>query len=652
VLLSRILVVDEDSGNRVILKSRLTSCGYEITQADSGARGLVAARANHHDLILVASVLSSGIDGCEVCRRLKGIPETNQVPVVLFHHQTPTAEELQRAYDAGCDGYIARAELPTLEHVLRLLLKQRREVVTMAAELRVHHERLQRGAEERVPNVQSPAGATSNNGDHASALREIASGRPEGVLVVDAEGLVRHADRGACEILGNRLEGRHLASLTPASRLEAFVRDARIEPREGFRFDLAARKGHAPRSITATVIPLVAHPGEHDPGLRIVLFCDALKRRLAAEASRATSSGLARHELGALLEAAREMFQPESLIGASPAAEQLRQAVVQASQSAEPVLIEGARGSGKERVARTIHYSGSSTGAFLQVRCSAISPENLERELFGCAKGSVPGSQCDVPGLFHLAQDGTLFLEDLTDVPKPVQERLQLFLEQGTLYRQGSTRAERIDVRLIASTTVPLDGAVAEDRLSSALVTRFQRTHIRVPTLAERPEDIELLAAHFLARYGSRRGVREIADGALWLLRKHSWPDNVGELEDCIEQGSARASGGVLNIDDLPRALRDLYEDLPGHDLIPMRRPSGPTAQGTHTVPPRRPAVDPRAANPWDINEEDPISLDVYEKKVLLRALNHVGGDKLAAARLLQLGKSTLYRKLKRFGIP
>lgn len=645
--MSRILVIDDDSGNRVILKSRLATCGYEVTQADSGARGLVAARGNHHDLILVASVMTPGIDGCEVCRRLKGIPETNGVPVVLFHQQTPTPEELQRAYDAGCDGYVSRAELPALESVLKLLLKQRREVLQLAAELRVHHERMQRAPEEQR------SAASGNGGDHGNGSRESASGRPEGVLVVDSEGLVRHADRGACEMLGNRLEGRHLASLTPASRLEAFVRDARIEPREGFRFDLAARKGHAPRSITATVIPLVAHPGEHDPGLRVVLFCDAQKRRLAVEASRAHaphSSG-ARHELGALLEAAREMFRPESILGASPATEQLRQAIAHASQSAEPVLIEGPRGTGKERIARTIHYSGSSTGAFLQVRCGAISPENLERELFGYVKSAVPGAPCDVPGLFHMAQDGTLFLEDVSDIPKAVQERLQLFLENGTLYRQGSTRAERIDVRLIASTISPLAGAVAEDRLLGPLVARLERTHIRVPPLSARPEDIDLLAEHFLARYGARRGVKEIADGALWLLRKYSWPDNVGELEDCIEQGCTRASGGVLNIEDLPRALRDLYEDLPGHEMIPMRRPAGPAAQGTHTVPARRQLMEPRGTNPWDINEEDPISLDVYEKKVLLRALNHVNGDKLAAARLLQLGKSTLYRKLKRFGI-
>lgn len=641
--MSRILVVDDDSGNRVILKSRLATCGYEVTQADNGARGLVAARSNPHDVFLVAASMSSGIDGCEVCRRLKAIPETNQIPVVLFSTQSSSAEELQRGYEAGCDGYVTRAELPTLEHVLRLALKQRREVQALSSELRVHHERAQ-----RAPAEERPSG---NGADHASALRDLGAARPDGVLVVDAEGLVRHADRGACELLGNRLERCHLASLTPASRLEAFVRDARTEPREGFRFDLAARKGHAARSVTATVIPLVVHPGEHDPGLRIVLFSDAQKRRLAAEALRVQGPGIARHEVGSLLEAARETFRPESLLGVSAAAERLRHAVVQASQSSEPVLIEGARGTGKERVARTLHYSGSSTGAFLQIRCSAISPENLEREMFGYVKGAFPGALGDVPGLLHLAQDGTLFLEDVADLPGPVQERLHVFLEHGTLHRQGSKRPERIDVRVIASTAVPLAGAVLEGSLSAPLVARLESTHIRVPPLAERPEDIEPLAQQFLARFGPRRGVGEMADGVAWLLRKHAWPDNVAELEDCVEQGCARATGGVLNIEDLPRTLRDLYEDLPGHELIPMRRPAGPTAQGTHTVLPQRPLREHRGINPWDINDEDPISLDVYEKKVLLRALNHVGGDKLAAARLLQLGKSTLYRKLKKFGI-
>lgn len=648
--MSRILVVDDDSGNRVILKSRLTACGHEVVEADNGARGLVAARSQPHDLFLVAASFNSGIDGIEVCRRLKAIPETNPIPVVLFHTQVANADELQRGYDAGCEAYLTRAELPTLEPVLRLLLKQRREFLALAAEVRAHQERPARPPEER------PRGNDTTNGaDHSNALRELATARPDGVLVVDAEGMVRQADRGACELLGNRIEGRHLASLTPASRLEAFVRDARIEPREGFRFDLVARKGHASRSLSATVIPLVVHPGEHDPGLRVVLLHDAQKRRLAAETLRVQGPCIARHELGSLLDAARETFRPEALIGVSAAAERLRTSVVQASPSSDPVSIEGERGTGKERVARTLHYSGSSTGAFLQVRCGAVSAENLERELFGHVKGAFPGAMVDAPGLFHQAQDGTLFLEDLADASPAIQERLLTFLREGTLQRLGSKRAERIDVRLMASTLTPLATVASEGSFSRDLAERFETLRLHVPSLAERVEDIDLLAAHFLARFGPRRRVAEMADGVVWLMRRYAWPGNIAELEDCIEQSCARAAGSVLDIGDLPRTLRDLYEDLPERDLIPMRRPAGPSAQGTHTVPNEalsaRMLRPTRENRPWDIGDEDPISLDVYEKKALLRALNHVGGDKLAAARLLQLGKSTLYRKLKRFGI-
>jgi two-component system response regulator HydG len=144
------------------------------------------------------------------------------------------------------------------------------------------------------------------------------------------------------------------------------------------------------------------------------------------------------------------------------------------------------------------------------------------------------------------------------------------------------------------------------------------------------------------------------------LLQQHAWPGNVAELEDCIEQACTRAQNGVVQIEDLPRPLRDLQRDVPVRDIIPVKRADGPLVQGTHSAAPpkydalpRSPEGAPaeRELQQWDITDDDPVSFDVYEKKVLLRALHAVGGDKLAAAKLLNVGKSTLYRKLKRFGI-
>jgi DNA-binding NtrC family response regulator len=657
--LSRILVVDDDSASRLVLKSRLAEQGYEVATVESGARGLMEAREGTFDLVLISATLGSGLPGWEVCRRIKGAPATSTVPVLLFSYSAPANEQLERGYEAGCTDFLAGSELPALEHVLKLALKQRRYLIELADEVRLLHEQVRRLQEERHRPHEREGGSRDGE-DYASVMRELASGRPDGLMIVDAEGTVRQADRGASELLGARIPGSHLGSLVPSSGLEAFVRNARIEVREGFRFDLLPRKGRAPRSLSATVVPLLVHPDQQDPGLRVVLLYDAQKRKLAAEILQLPAPIIPRQELGSLREAARETFRPESLIGSSAALKSARAAVVRASQTSDPVLIFGASGTGKERVARTLHYCGSSTGPFVQVRCSALAPDALELELFGQAKGALPQAAADRPGLVHMAQDGTLYLEEIGELAPSTQQRILRLLEEGAIQRKGAQRVERLDVRIVASSSRSLEGLVHEGRFSKGLYQRFKPNTLEVPPLAVRAEDVPLLARHFLRRSGSCSGVGEIAEDALALLQQHPWPDNVAELEDCIEQACARAQNGIVQVDDLPRALRDLRRDVPVRDIIPIKRAQGPLVQGTHSPSPALHEAPARAAGDssagrelrqWDITEDDPVSFDVYEKKVLLRALDVVDGDKIKAAQLLNVGKSTLYRKLKRYGI-
>jgi len=652
----RILVVEDDAGHRLILKNRLTEHGWEVVTADSGARGLVDARSGGFDALLVAADLDTGIDGFEVCRRLKSIPETNATPVVLFNTQPGGQEQVDRAWQAGCDGFAAGQELSGLENLVKHLVRQRRQLVELAEQVRTLQEQIRRGG---TPNGREAEPLAKDSVEHQNALRELAAGHAEGVLLVDGEGTVKHADRGACELLGARLEGRHLGSLVPASGLEAFVRDARIEARDGFRFEVQARRGRTPRHITASVLPFVVMPGEHDHGLRVVLLHDAARRRLAAELLRVPERSVPRVELGTLLEAARECYRPERLVGDSALMRGLRELVVEALDAGGPVLILGARGTGHERVARTLHYAGSSTGSFVPCAAAAHGPTEIEVELFGCVKGAVAGALQDRPGLLHFAQDGTLFLEEIGTLPAAAQERLVAFLREGTLQRQGSRKAERLDVRLIASSTLEPDELVAQQKLNPELARLLSETTLRLPTLAEIRDDVPALALSAVQRVGLPRHVSSIADEALAMLRQHDWPGNLAELEQTVERAAARASGGTIQVHDLSGPLRDKAPELTHREVIPARRPSGPAVQGTHSVVQaqpmpslpqhlRGPAKELRA---WDITDEDPISLDLYEKKVLLRALDHTGGDRLAAARLLQVGKSTLYRKLKRFGI-
>ncbi len=653
--MSRVLVVDDDSGNRRILESRLAEQGHDVVAGENGALGISLARESRFDLLLVSTGLRSGVDGFEVCRRVKALPEGARPGIVLFCEQSPVPEVLERGYQAGCDAFVTRPDLPSLEHVLANLLRQRARVAGLEEEIGLLREQGRRQPIPRAPGSQHER-TPKEAGDRAGAVRELACGRPEGLLLVDSEGTVRHADRGACEMLGGGIEGWHLGSLAPSSGLEAFVRDARLEAREGFRFDLAPRKGHAARALSATVVPLVVQPGQHDPEIRIVLLHDAARRRLAAEVLRVQELGIPRQELGPLLEAARETYRPEAMIGASEATTALRRALAHLCRSSAPVLLRGERGTGKERVARILHYAGTSTGAFVQVRCGALTPEDLDLELFGRARGA-PEAVPERPGLFHLAQDGTLYLEEIGDAPLETQARILRFLEEGVVLRVGSRKVEHVDVRLVASTSDPLEGRLREGRFSRELFQRLETATLTLTPLAERGEDIEPLVRHYLERSGARRGVTALADEVLSVLRRHEWPGNVAELVDCVEQACASAERGIVRLEDLPRGLRDMRRSPGERDLIPAVPPGRTPLAGTHAVPvPEReiapqPAPTVRDARPWDITDDDPVSLELYEKKALLRALDCVGGDKLAAARLLNVGKSTLYRKLKQFGI-
>lgn len=654
--MSRILVIDDDSGHRLILKSRLTETGYEVVQADSGAKGLVEARAQPFDAFVVAARMGKGVDGYETCRRLKAIPERAHVPVILFNDQGGTTEDPTRAFEAGCDAFVTRPDLPALDHVLRVHVRNKRRIEDLARENQALHQNNKKLRPEERPRAAEPEHAARETGDHAVLLRELAAGKPDGLMVVDGEGSVRFADRGANEIFGSRLEGMHLGHVAPASGLEAFVRDARIEAREGFRFELPARKNRMSRLLNAVVVPLLSQNESERGALRVVLFQDGQKRRLACDMLKLPATSALRAELGPLVEAAREVYRPQSLIGSSAAVQGLREAVVSALRTDEPVLLRGDRASGTEHVARVLHYAGSSTGSFVHVRCGGQTADNLELELFGYAKGALAGSPGERPGLFHLAQDGTMYLEDVIELSAPLQERILQFLTAGTVQRKGAPKSERVDVRIVASAPSAIDHALEQGRFSRGLFERLATRQIPVPALAQRTEDVEALARHSLARFGAPRKVLDFADDTLELLRRYEWPGSLAELEESIDQACALATDGVLRVENLPRPLRDARARLIGDEIIPARRAaSSASVGGTHAVHdmpvhelrPQPTSLGNRSLREWDITDADPVSLDVYEKKAILRAIDTSGGDKLAAARLLQIGKSTLYRKLK-----
>ena len=338
------------------------------------------------------------------------------------------------------------------------------------------------------------------------------------------------------------------------------------------------------------------------------------------------------------------MYRVESLPGNSAAAEALRAHLRAATRHQEPILLFGDRMSGLDRVARILHFSGRSSGAFVHARCAAQAKEALEVELFGAAKGATASGSQDRPGLFQMAQDGTLFLESIGDLPPELQLRVLRFLDSGSVQRLGAQRPERLDLRLIASTSVPLEDLVAAGRFSGELYERIAAHGLRVPPLCEHVEDVEALARSLVERFGSRNGVHAIDDEVITLLRSHEWPGSVAELEDAIQTACELATDGIVHAEHLPRPLRD---GSGGSDeIIPTRRGHGRGVDGTHAIQdghivelrPRPFMNQPSGSRSGP--ETEPLSLDNYEKRALLRAIEEAGGDKIAAAKLLGVGRA------------
>lgn len=640
--MARILVIEDDPGTQLLLQSRLQDLGHDVVVAPSGAMGVMEARAGGFDLFLVDIMLGAGIDGYEVCRRIKAMPHVHAVPVVLVSGQVKGRDELHRGYESGCDSFLIKGDNTLLEDIVRAMLRTKALQDDLHLQNRLLDEHNRRLLDERrkVDEVEvapraSEGGSRTASGDGAAVLNAL--------MVVDAEGHVRLVDRGGRELFGRDVEGRNLGALAVGSGLEAFVRDARTEPRHGFRFDLRAFPGRDTVRLTASVVPLVPRPGHPDPGLKIVL----IQERSPSVADRRD------RELAPLIEAARAAFHPGTLIGESDATVELRVQLATLAREPDTVLIVGEEGTGRHHVARALHHGANRRGDFLSVDCGAMATESLERELFGHSAKAFEGAERATPGLLERAAHGTLLLADVGLLPAALQTRLIEVLTTGRAARVGDTNQRRVTARVIASDVGDLEARVEAGTFDSELRGLLTVQTLVLPPLRERREDIAPLAEAFASRFGIHLGRPRLSDEALWAIESHDWPGNVRELQGTIERACKAATDASIGVDELPRKLRDLFASLTRSDEMAPQRPRTDRPTGTHLV--SAAASQPAPRTQYGIQaaevEEQPISLEAFERKALLRALEETGGDKLAAARLLKIGKSTLYRKLKRYDI-
>ncbi len=334
-----------------------------------------------------------------------------------------------------------------------------------------------------------------------------------------------------------------------------------------------------------------------------------------------------------LQEALRTRYRLDNIVGQSKRMREIYEAVEQVSQTRATVLIRGESGTGKELIARAIHFnSPRAAGPFVKLNCAALPQSLLESELFGHEKGAFTGATAAKKGRFELADGGSLFLDEIGDMPMPVQVKLLRVLQERCFERVGGTRTIAVDVRIIAATHQDLEAAIGRGEFREDLYYRLNVVPLLLPPLRERREDIPLLIEHFLAKSNreNNRKVR-ITGRVLQTLLKHDWPGNVRELENCVERM-------VI----MTRRRLVLPEDLPLPVEMPADESEEPRPRPAHALR-RMPADGAPTVGVSNLRE--------LERQQVIRALAQSHGIQARAADLLGITPRQLGYRMRKYGI-
>jgi DNA-binding NtrC family response regulator len=306
------------------------------------------------------------------------------------------------------------------------------------------------------------------------------------------------------------------------------------------------------------------------------------------------------------------------IVGRAPEMEKLYRIIAKAAHSTHPVLILGESGTGKEMVARSIHFSGPYRDKpFIPVDCGSLVPTLIESELFGYVKGAFTGAMQSKDGLLAIAEGGTIFLDEIGELPVDLQAKLLRSIQEKEIRPVGSTKRIPINVRILAATNRDLEQAVSQGTFRRDLYFRLNVLSLKIPPLRDRRQDVPLLAQYFLDRMARETGQERIlSDDAMKVMLAYDWPGNVRELENCLERACALSTGPMIHVADLPTSI---------HGVGSLEQSHG---DGSSKILP----------------------IAEMERQSILTTIAQLNGDKLLAARLLGIGKTTLYRKLKEYG--
>ena len=423
----------------------------------------------------------------------------------------------------------------------------------------------------------------------------------EGIIAIDHEGRITSFNQSAGQLLGiwpSRVRGSHINEIFPTGELlEVLSTGEAFRNREVF---FQGEKGRMRLLITAN--PILK-------GARVAGVVATLK-----------SIQQVHHLLGEQQEQGDSFL--DSIVGRSPALLEIKDRVRRVAGSSSSILIQGESGTGKELFARAIHQeSQRARENFISINCAAIPGELLESELFGYEAGAFTGAQAGgKPGRFELAHQGTIFLDEIGDMPLELQVKILRVIQDRQFFRIGGVKEISVDVRILTATNQNLEELIRSARFREDLYYRLNVIPVEIPPLRERREDIMMLVEHFIQKYNQRLGkkVEGVTEGARGALEEYDWPGNVRELENVIEYAINMETTAFIAAENLPARMI-------------KAAPRVSVAEG---------------------GLRD--SLEEFEKKIIREHLDIYGWDtegKLKAARALGIGKTTLYNKIKRMGI-
>jgi DNA-binding NtrC family response regulator len=452
------------------------------------------------------------------------------------------------------------------------------------------------------------------------------------ILVVDDEKLIRWSvgerlQRDGFEVISAE-SGEQALDLIAANVPDLMLLDVRLPGLDGLATLQRALSIHPDLAVLMmsahSTVDIAVEAMKH--GAVDFLVKPFPFQALDAAVQRALATTRTRRQIAALTAERRGGADAlAAIVGRSAAVDHVRSMTARlAASEATTVLIEGESGSGKEVVARAIHFgSARADRPFMQVNCAALPEHLLESELFGHERGAFTDAHTQKRGLFESADGGSVLLDEIGDLPAGGQAKLLRLLESKTFRRVGGVTELRADVRVIAATNVDLEERVSDGRFRADLFFRLNVVRIRVPPLREHPEDIPLLTAHFVARFNQemKRQVRGVSTSAMDQLAAYQWPGNVRELRNVVERAFIlHASADELRPEHLPPELRG------------------------GAVPPRKEKPAPQVP-------AEGLVLDDVEKRLIAEALERAAGNQSKAARLLGISRDTLRYRLKKHGL-